>query len=81
MAKAPARSRTTRKPFKSNLEPYLNRPLPPGVASRAFRVQTSVEALDRFAALRPDERGDLLTQAFGLPAGERTTDPEPLETK
>lgn len=47
-----------------NLGPHVNPGLPPGVESRAFRVQAPTEVLDAFQRLTPEARGRILGDAL-----------------
>lgn len=54
------------KTFRSNLaaKGLLNRPLPPGKVSRAFRVQGNEEAIARWERLTPEQRGRFIEDGF-----------------
>jgi hypothetical protein len=54
----------TGKPFKSNLEPWLNRPLPPGKRSDVYRVQAEAGVLATWASMKPAERGEHLARTL-----------------
>lgn len=65
------------KTFRSNLaaKGLLNRPLPPGKASRSYRVQGDETALERWGRLTPEQRGRFIEDGFARlgPPRERRT--------